>query len=86
MIGPNLLNAIAIAPNFQKGARHNNLQFFKIVRYRPPVTNLDTNAPGILGAQDPLQPQDGKWERAAADILLSDRNVSTAEVAGLLEG
>ena len=39
-----------------------------------------------LSAQDPLQPEDGQWERAAADILLSDRSVSIAEVAGLLEG
>jgi hypothetical protein len=38
-----------------------------------------------LSAQDPLQPADGKWERAAADILLSDRKVSIAEIAGLLE-
>jgi acyl-CoA dehydrogenase len=38
-----------------------------------------------LSAQDPLQPQDGRWERAAADILLSDRSVSIAEIAGLLE-
>jgi acyl-CoA dehydrogenase len=39
-----------------------------------------------LSAQDPLQPLDGRWERAAADILLSDRSVSIAEIAGLLEG
>jgi acyl-CoA dehydrogenase len=38
-----------------------------------------------LSAQDPLAPQDGRSERAAADILLSDRSVSIAEVAGLLE-
>jgi alkylation response protein AidB-like acyl-CoA dehydrogenase len=39
-----------------------------------------------LSARDPLAPSDGKWERAAADILLSDRSASIAEVAGLLEG
>jgi alkylation response protein AidB-like acyl-CoA dehydrogenase len=38
-----------------------------------------------LSAQDPLQPTDGRWERAAADILLSDRSVSIAEIADLLE-
>jgi alkylation response protein AidB-like acyl-CoA dehydrogenase len=38
-----------------------------------------------LSVQDPLQPPDGQWERAAADILLSDRKVSVAEIAGLLE-
>ncbi|HEY3792579.1 MAG TPA: acyl-CoA dehydrogenase family protein, partial [Bradyrhizobium sp.] len=38
-----------------------------------------------LSAQDPLQPTDGRWERAAADILLSDRSVSIGEIAGLLE-
>jgi alkylation response protein AidB-like acyl-CoA dehydrogenase len=38
-----------------------------------------------LSALDPLQPADGKWERAAADILLSDRKISIAEIAGLLE-
>jgi alkylation response protein AidB-like acyl-CoA dehydrogenase len=37
-----------------------------------------------LSAQDPLAPTDGKWERAAADILLSDRSVSIDEIAGLL--
>jgi alkylation response protein AidB-like acyl-CoA dehydrogenase len=38
-----------------------------------------------LSAQDPLQPEDGQWERAAANILLSDRNVSVNEIAKLLE-
>jgi len=38
-----------------------------------------------LSAQDPLQLEDGRWERAAAAILLSDRSASIAEVAGLLE-
>jgi hypothetical protein len=37
-----------------------------------------------LSAQDPLAPSDGKWERAAADILLSDRSVSIAEITKLL--
>ena len=37
-----------------------------------------------LSAQDPLQAVDGKWERAAADVLLSDRSVAIAEVAALL--
>jgi acyl-CoA dehydrogenase len=37
-----------------------------------------------LSAQDPLQPEDGERERVAADVLLSDRSVSIAEVAGLL--
>jgi acyl-CoA dehydrogenase len=37
-----------------------------------------------LSAQDPLAPSDGKWERAAADVLLSDRSVTIAEIAGLL--
>src|ERR1700761_7474284 len=31
-----------------------------------------------LSAQDPLQPQDGKWERAAADVLLSGRSGAVA--------
>jgi acyl-CoA dehydrogenase len=38
-----------------------------------------------LSVRDPLQPPDGQWERAAADILLSDRGVSIAGIAGLLE-
>jgi alkylation response protein AidB-like acyl-CoA dehydrogenase len=37
-----------------------------------------------LSAQDPLQPTDGAWERAAADILLFDRSVSIAEITKLL--
>jgi acyl-CoA dehydrogenase len=37
-----------------------------------------------LSAQDPLAPEDGQWERAAADSLLSDRSVSIAEIAALL--
>ncbi|HEY3678576.1 MAG TPA: DNA alkylation response protein, partial [Bradyrhizobium sp.] len=38
-----------------------------------------------LGVQDPLQPSNSQLERAAADILLSDRQVSFAEIAGLLD-
>jgi acyl-CoA dehydrogenase len=38
-----------------------------------------------LGVQDPLQPTTDESDRAAADILLSDRQVSVAEIAGLLD-
>jgi acyl-CoA dehydrogenase len=38
-----------------------------------------------LSVRDPLAPHEGEWERAAAEILLSDRSVSIAEIAGLLE-
>jgi alkylation response protein AidB-like acyl-CoA dehydrogenase len=38
-----------------------------------------------LGVQDPLQASNSQSERAAADILLSDRQVSFAEIAGLLD-
>jgi acyl-CoA dehydrogenase len=38
-----------------------------------------------LGVQDPLAPREGAWERDAAEILLSDRSVSIAEIAGLLD-
>jgi len=37
-----------------------------------------------LSARDPLGPDDGEWERSAANILLSEREVSIAEIAGLL--
>jgi hypothetical protein len=35
--------------------------------------------------RDPLAPHEGEWERAAAEVLLSERSVSIAEIAGLLE-
>jgi acyl-CoA dehydrogenase len=38
-----------------------------------------------LGVQDPLAPLENEWEHAAAEILLSDRSVSMADIAGLLE-
>jgi acyl-CoA dehydrogenase len=38
-----------------------------------------------LSVRDPLAPHEGEWERAAAKVLLSDRSVSIAEIAGLLE-
>ena len=38
-----------------------------------------------LSVRDPLAPHEGEWERVAAEILLSERNVSIAEVSGLLE-
>jgi acyl-CoA dehydrogenase len=38
-----------------------------------------------LSARDPLAPHEGEWERAAAEVLLSERSVSIAEIAGLLE-
>jgi acyl-CoA dehydrogenase len=37
-----------------------------------------------LSAQDPLEPRDGEWEREAAEMVLSERQVSLAEIAGLL--
>jgi alkylation response protein AidB-like acyl-CoA dehydrogenase len=37
-----------------------------------------------LSAQDPLEPHAGDWERGAAEILFSERNVSIAEVSMLL--
>jgi acyl-CoA dehydrogenase len=37
-----------------------------------------------LSAQDPLEPHDGEWERQAADIIFSGRQVALAEIAGLL--
>ena len=38
-----------------------------------------------LSVQDPLDSGAGEWERQAAEVLLSDRSVSIAEIAGLLE-
>jgi len=38
-----------------------------------------------LSVQDPLAPRDSEWEREAAQVLLSERSVSVAEIAGLLE-
>jgi acyl-CoA dehydrogenase len=38
-----------------------------------------------LSAQDPLQPRAGDWEREAADILFSQRPVSIAGIADLLD-
>ena len=37
-----------------------------------------------LSARDPLAPQEGEWEQAAAEVLLSERSVSVGEVAQLL--
>ncbi|THD66929.1 MAG: DNA alkylation response protein [Bradyrhizobium sp.] len=37
-----------------------------------------------LSAQDPLAPATGEWERQAAEILFSQREVSIGEVVGLL--
>ena len=37
-----------------------------------------------LSPQDPLEPHTGDWEHEAAEILLSERSVSIAEIAGLL--
>jgi alkylation response protein AidB-like acyl-CoA dehydrogenase len=37
-----------------------------------------------LSAQDPLKPHHGDWEREAAEILFSERQVLLAEIAGLL--
>ncbi len=37
-----------------------------------------------LSPQDPLAPGDGGWERGAAEMVLSERKVSLAEIAGLL--
>ena len=37
-----------------------------------------------LSAQDPLEPGAGDWERDAAELVLSERPVSLAEIAGLL--
>jgi hypothetical protein len=37
-----------------------------------------------LSAQDPLAPDTHAWERAAAEILLSERSVTVGEIGGLL--
>jgi alkylation response protein AidB-like acyl-CoA dehydrogenase len=37
-----------------------------------------------LSAQDPLEPDAGDWEREAAEIIFSERQVSIGEVAALL--
>jgi acyl-CoA dehydrogenase len=37
-----------------------------------------------LSAQDPLEPSTGDWEREAAEIIFSQRQVAIAEIAGLL--
>ena len=37
-----------------------------------------------LSAQDPLAPGDGESERAIAELVLSQRPVTLAEVTGLL--
>jgi acyl-CoA dehydrogenase len=37
-----------------------------------------------LGPQDPLAADEREWEREATEILLSERSVSIAEIAGLL--
>ena len=37
-----------------------------------------------LSAQDPLEPRTSDWERDAAEIVFSEREVSIAEIAGLL--
>jgi len=37
-----------------------------------------------LSAQDPLEPHSGDWERGAAEIIFSERQVGIADVAGLL--
>jgi hypothetical protein len=38
-----------------------------------------------LSPQDPLAPYEGDWERDAAEILFSERQVEIDEIAGLLE-
>jgi hypothetical protein len=38
-----------------------------------------------LTVRDPLAPADGSWEQAAIDIILADKAVSFAEIAGLLD-
>jgi hypothetical protein len=37
-----------------------------------------------LSARDPLAPGDDAWERQAAEMVLSQRQVTLAEIAGLL--
>jgi acyl-CoA dehydrogenase len=38
-----------------------------------------------LSAQDPLEPRVGNWERDAAEVVFSQRQVLLAEITGLLE-
>ena len=38
-----------------------------------------------LSAQDPLELQAGDWEREAAEIIFSERQVAAGEIARLLE-
>ena len=38
-----------------------------------------------LSAQDPLAPRHGDWEREAAELIFSERNVAIAEIAELLD-
>jgi hypothetical protein len=37
-----------------------------------------------LSAQDPLEPRHADWERDAAELVFSQRQVLLAEVTGLL--
>ncbi len=37
-----------------------------------------------LSARDPLQPETADWEREAAEIIFSQRQVAIADIAGLL--
>jgi hypothetical protein len=37
-----------------------------------------------LSARDPIEPPAADWEREAADIIFSQRQVSIADIAGLL--
>jgi hypothetical protein len=37
-----------------------------------------------LSARDPLEPGVGEWERDAADVLFTEKQVALAEIAGLL--
>jgi acyl-CoA dehydrogenase len=39
-----------------------------------------------LSAQDPLAPRYGDWERAAAEFVFSEQQVSLAAIPGLLDG
>jgi alkylation response protein AidB-like acyl-CoA dehydrogenase len=38
-----------------------------------------------LAAQDPLEPRHGEWERQSEELVFSERQVASAEAAGLLE-
>jgi acyl-CoA dehydrogenase len=39
-----------------------------------------------LGARDPLEPTASDWEREAVELIFSQRKISMAETAGLLDG